>query len=97
MNENELAHMIMDDDGAGSAITSIPAGQGSTWNESYEAWQAAGSPSHEYAGHPLPGVLSCWICAHHKDEHSEQVRELPDPVHHNDIFSRIEASTAGER
>ncbi len=23
-------------------------------------------------------------------------RELPDPVHHGDVFSRIEASTAGE-
>jgi hypothetical protein len=51
MDSYDLSLAVMDDDGAGSAITSTPV----------------------------------------------QVRDLPDPVHHGDIFSRIEASTAGEQ
>jgi hypothetical protein len=78
MNENDLAQQIMDDDGAGSAITSIPAGQRPCC-QLHDPF--CGQGPKRYEGYP------CHL----------PYRPLPDPVHHGDIFSRIDASTAGER
>ena len=88
MNEYEKSQQIMDDDGAGSAtggaITSVPAGQG---------W--AGNPDNACAAN---GVTSSGRAYHYSAAHNGYVfdRPLPDPVHHGDIFSRIEASVAGQ-
>lgn len=73
MNEQELAHAIMDDDGAGSAIgaaiTSIPAGQGTAEPKPFSA--EFDRLYAEYLGAGAPGSWQVWLSGRQQDRHPD--------------------------